>query len=101
MTETGLAMPRFVMGLIAVLFWVAGVWLAMDSSTFALHPADSFLGRARGCYTAIEDAFQLQKPSAWIRSTEQCAAATLVLGIPLVALSRVAKALCRRRRNAG
>jgi len=89
------------MALIAVVFWFAGVWLAMDSSRFALHRADPSSGRARGCYTAIEDAFQLKQPSTWIRPTEQLAAATLVLGIPLVALIQVAKAVYRRWLDAG
>ncbi len=98
--KVSLHMPRYVKVLVAVLLWFAGVWLSGDSSTFALHHADPSTGRARGCYTAIEDALQLKQPSSWIRPAEQFAAAGLVLGLPLVVLSRAAKGAYLRRRNA-
>ncbi len=73
-----------------------GLWLFRDASILALAPHDPETGRARGCYTAIEEWLGLLEPSSWIRPAELIVGILAML-VPLVWLAMLARARRSRR----
>jgi hypothetical protein len=74
---------------------VGGVVLLADATSYVLLPADSVSGRERGCFTAVDLALGLSRPSELTRMSE------LVLGGALLILSVVALRIWRRERRRG
>jgi hypothetical protein len=73
----------------AVVFvWLAGLWLANDSLTFALRPDNQRTGQAGGCYTFLDDALGRKSPSDAVRWTQLAVAITVVLGMPVGFITR-------------
>jgi len=91
-----LRMRTAVRSLILVAALASGAWLFLDSFTFGLLAEDPDTGRARGCYTDVELALGLKKPSL-IRQVEQLLSAVLLFGVP----GSYAFAAFRRRGSAG
>jgi hypothetical protein len=83
--------------LILLVCWGASWWLVADAFSYGLSPEDPATGRARGCYTAIEEWLGLSEPS-WIRTLEQILGAVLFLGVPLVILTWAILTQLKRRR---
>jgi|SRR5258705_11425192 hypothetical protein len=65
-----------------VLLSIIGLWLLNDAMTFALYAADPLSGRARGCYTTIENLLGVKQPSA-IRGVQSVTGIALAFGVPL------------------
>jgi len=64
-------MGRVLLRVIAIFasFLLAG-FLLQDALIFGLMPADPATGRGRGCYTALELALSLKRPTNWARPAE-------------------------------
>jgi hypothetical protein len=60
----------------------AGLLLVADSLTFSLRPADPATGRARGCYTWLDDALAVREPSDRLRHAQLMTGGLLALGGP-------------------
>jgi hypothetical protein len=69
----------------------AGLGLLSDATTYALLPPDPATGRERGCFTLVDLALGLARPSELSRMVE------LVLGGALLILPFVALQICRRQ----
>ena len=63
-------MSRLTRPLVLALLVLAGLMFGCDASIFALRVADPARGRARGCYTLLDDLFGTTQPSGLLRSAE-------------------------------
>ena len=72
---------RLLLALLAA--WALSLWLLNDGFSFALMDDDPVTGRARGCYTAVEQWLGVPVPTP-IRTLEQFLGVILFLGVPLV-----------------
>ena len=74
-----------------------GLWLAVDSLSFALVAADPATGRAMGCYTVTENLLGLREPSDGVR-LGQCVAGAL-MGFGTVPGYLVRRRLTKRKQR--
>jgi len=84
-------------GTAVALALLAGAFLFLDATTWALYAPDPAVGRAGGCLTAVEMLLGVSHPSA-MRGAELLCAAALLLGTP-AALLRVVYRRGRSRRH--
>ena len=97
MSLTNKAVTRFVL---AAFLTGVGLWLFMDSLTFGLSPADPETGRARGCYTWLEDVLGGKEPSDRLRQTQMWAGGMMTIGIPgILGWSAIRRRRLRRAEN--
>jgi hypothetical protein len=73
---------------VIVLVPIVGLWLLVDSLTFALSPPDRITGRAKGCYTSIESILGFSEPSDQLRQAQSWVGGTLSFGVPMAFIAR-------------
>ena len=85
---------------IALALFIASVGSALiiDSLTFSLAANEPKTGRAKGCYTWLEDAIGVKEPSDGLRETQMWAGVALVLGLPATLVGRTILRTQPRRR---
>ena len=74
-----------------------GLWLLSDGLTFGLAPFDPTTGRAKRCYTWLDDAVWTRQPSDGLRQTQVVAGGTLAFGLPVVLAGRAMRRTLKRR----
>jgi hypothetical protein len=82
---------------VAIFLASIGLWLIMDSLTFGLAPFDQGTGRAKGCYTWLEDALRTKEPSDGLRQTQLLAGGMLAFSMPAVWVGRAIRRRPQRR----
>ena len=80
---------------VSILTLVIGAFLFVDATTWSLSPADPARGRARGCYTAIEEVLGVSSPT-WIRDAELLTSVLLLIAVPAAGVRAISQLTVRR-----